>query len=56
MKQPNYLNFGLIWIMAAAVSLVLYFQNLDRGNLVRTGLFLAMSVFYFWMNKKSKGK
>ena len=57
MKQPNYLIFGMAWIMAAAVSIMnfLQYQN-DRGNLVRGGLFLAMGVFYLWMNKKSKKK
>ena len=54
MKKPKYLNFGMIWVMAAAVSLVLYIQYLDPANLVRAGLFLAMGVFYFWMNKRSK--
>ena len=54
MKRPNYLNFALIWTMAAAVSVVLFIQNQDHGNLIRAGLFLAMGVFYFWMNKKHK--
>ena len=54
MKKPNYLNFALIWTMAAAVSVVLFIQNQDHGNLIRAGLFLAMGVFFFWMNKKHK--
>lgn len=56
MKKPNYLVFGLIWLMAAVVSIVNFIQYFDdRGNLIRGGLFLMMSVFYFWLNQKSKG-
>ena len=55
MKQPNYLVFGLLWIMAAAVSIMNFIQYFDdRGNLVRGGLFLMMGIFYLWMNKKHK--
>ena len=55
MKQPNYLVFGMAWIMAGVVSIVnfLQYQN-DKGNLIRAGLFLAMGVFYLWMNRKHK--
>ena len=57
MKRPNYLIFGAVWLMAAAVSVMnfIQYQN-DRGNLIRAGLFLAMAVFYFWMNRKYKKK
>ena len=57
MKQPNYLSFGMAWIMAAAVSVMnfLQYQN-DRGNLIRGGLFLAMGVYYLWLNRKNKRK
>ena len=57
MKGPNYLIFGMLWTVAAAVSIMNFIQYMDdRGNLVRGGLFLMMGVFYFWMNKKTKGK
>ena len=57
MKQPNYFIFGMAWIMAAVVSITNFvqYQN-DRGNLIRGGLFLAMGVFYLWLNKKNKRK
>ena len=57
MKQPNYLIFGMAWIMAAVVSIMNFvqYQN-DRGNLIRGGLFLAMGVFYLWLNKNNKRK
>ena len=43
MKRPNYLIFGLLWTLAAAVSVMNFVQYLDdRGNLVRGGLFLLM--------------
>ena len=57
MKKPNYLIFGLLWILAAAVSIMNFIQYFDdRGNLIRAGLFLAMGVFYLWMNKKQNEK
>ena len=57
MKQPNYLVFGLAWIMAGAVSIVNFVQYQDnRGNLIRGGLFLAMGVYYLWLNRKKKRK
>ena len=54
MKPVNYLNYALIWLMASAVSIVNFIQSLDPGNLTRGGLFLAFSVFYFWMNSRQK--
>ena len=57
MKRPNYRIFGMIWLMAAAVSVMNYIQYLDdSGNLIRGGVFLMMSMFYFWMNGKQKKK
>ena len=57
MKQPNYLVFGLLWTLAAAVSVINFVQYLDdRGNLIRGGLFLLMGIFYFWMHNKNKKK
>ena len=57
MKQPNYLIYGMLWTAAAAVSIMNFIQYLDdRANLVRGGLFLLMGTFYFWMNRKTKGK
>ena len=57
MKQPNYLIYGMLWTVAAAVSVTNFIQYMDdRGNLVRGGLFLLMGTFYFWMNKKTRGK
>ena len=56
-RQPKYLNFGLIWVMAAAASVTNFIQHMnDRGDLVRAGIFLMMGVFYFWMNDKTKKK
>ena len=57
MKRPNYFVFGMIWLMAAVVSVMNFIQYLDdRGNLVRGGIFLLMAIFYFWMNRKYKKK
>lgn len=57
MKRPNYFIFGMIWLMAAVVSIMNFVQYLDdRGNLVRGGIFLLMAIFYFWMNRKYKKK
>ena len=57
MKQPNYLIFGVAWIAAAVISIMNFVQYLDdRGNLVRGGLFLAMGVYYLWLNRKNRRK
>ena len=59
MKQPNYLVFGLIWTMAALVSIANYVQSFPvrtPGNLVRAGLFLLLGLFYFWLNRRRKGR
>ena len=56
MKKPNYFIFGMVWLVAAVVSILNFVQYFDdRGNLIRGGLFLMMSIFYFWLNRKSKG-
>ena len=54
MKKIPYLHYGLIWLMASAVSIVNFIQTTEPGNLTRGGLFLAFSIFYFWMNGKQK--
>ena len=57
MKRPNYRTFALIWLAAAVVSVMNFVQYLDdRGNLIRGGLFLMLSVFYFWMHDRQKRK
>ena len=57
MKQPNYLVFGLLWTMAAAVSVMNFIQYFDdRGNLVRGGLFLLMGIYEFWLYNRHKNQ
>ena len=57
MKQPNYLVFGLAWIMMGLASILFYvrdFPEVNPRHLVRAGLFFLMGLFYFYMNRKNK--
>ena len=56
-RNPKYLNFGMIWVVAAAASVMNFVQHQnDRGDLIRAGLFLMMGTFYFWMHDRHKKK
>ena len=55
MKQPNFLVFGMAWIIMGLVSILFFvrdFPEANRAHLVRAGLFFLLGLFYFRLNQK----